>query len=106
MNEATRPRSEPRSVPAARGAGVQAQQLDELGRGGERVGGDAAVAQVQRGAGDAVDLGDERGAGQRLAAVEDREVRERADVGVGGASDDDRAEAGWWSWRWLLSSGR
>ena len=82
MNEATRPTQRAVAVRGrgARGAGVQAQQLDELGRGGERVGGDAAVVQVQRGAGDAVDLGDQRGAGERLAAVEDREVRERADV--------------------------
>ena len=84
---------------------MQAQQLDELGRGGERVGGDAAVVQVQRGAGDAVDLGDQHGAGERRAAVEDREVRDGLAVGVGGAAYDDRVEVWWWSCRLLLPSG-
>ncbi len=40
----------------------------------ERVGGDAAVVQVDRGAGDAVDLGDQRRASELVAGVEGGEA--------------------------------
>jgi len=89
MNEAIRPRREPWVARLARAC---TRSSSTSCRGGERVGGDAAVGRIQRGANDAVDLGDQRGAGERLAAVEDREVREGADIGVGGAAYDDRAE--------------
>ncbi len=68
-------------------AGVQLQQLDELCRAGEGVGSDAAVVQVQRDAGDTVDLGDQRGAAQRGAVVEQREVGQRARVGIAGVAE-------------------
>ena len=55
----------------------------------ERVGGDAAVVQVQRGAGDAVDLGDQRRARELGAAVEGGEAGEGADVVGEGMADDD-----------------
>src|SRR5918998_1754348 len=77
-----------------RPVGVQLQQLDELRRGGEGVGGDAAVVQVQRGAGDAVDLGDQRGPRERRAVVEHRQVEQGPRVRITGVAYDDRVDVG------------